>query len=337
MEVCPADTEETGEVATASKPPKQSVQPPDSPWQGKRVPTTGGLLSLTVSGCDLKGTFATAAALNMRHETRLRKLDVKKNAIGVSGRAPGDATVFLNALAASRTNFEAEIECGYLVHHDVVQKLVDVLAATQYLRDLTLNTNLPEDDGARLLRALALNGSVRVLNIKNFTFSDVVVSSLGELIRNNRCINYFTISFADVEEGRKQVRPICRMLDASILRNRELVSLEMKVGGYNHANLFTIKAALRRNMMNVHQAALFVNGCNERSVVLAFQEYRYSHSLTKALTRDGTLSEEDALVKIRDARTRFAAGTSFHTSVVKRSVAWEQHLRRATHTGKSGD
>ncbi|KAL1463919.1 hypothetical protein MTO96_027122 [Rhipicephalus appendiculatus] len=35
MEVCPADTEETGEVATTSKPLKQSVQPPIPLGRGK--------------------------------------------------------------------------------------------------------------------------------------------------------------------------------------------------------------------------------------------------------------------------------------------------------------
>ncbi|XP_049275547.1 uncharacterized protein LOC125760016 [Rhipicephalus sanguineus] len=241
-------------------------------------------------------------------------------------RATDDATVLLNAVADSRTNHEAKIECSYLMNHAVLQKLVDTLAETRFLRDLNLNTDLPGGDGASLLKALARNGSVRVLKISNFAFSESVILSLGQLIRDNRCINFFTIYLADNKEGAKQVRPICRMLGVSILRNRALVSLEVKVGGYNYANEFAIKATLRRNMMNVHQAARFVNGADERSAIVAFEELQNSYSLTKVLIQYFTMPEEDALAMIRDARTRLAAGYFTYTGVVMRSVACEPNL-----------
>ncbi|XP_049276101.1 uncharacterized protein LOC119372205 [Rhipicephalus sanguineus] len=346
----------------------------------------GGLLSLTVSACFLRETFATAAALNLRNDTRLKKLDVKQNFIGVGAlcemveamqvnsslgtlafsvvgrqttgvmdpffniichlqvssrldiswndpsgvdfaegvklcktssvfcelnrRATDDATVLLNAVASSRSIYKAKLECSYLMNHAVLQKLVDTLAATRFLRHLKLNTDLTGEDGDNLLNALARNDSIRVLKISNFTFDDSVMLPLGHLVRDNQCINFFTIAFTDDNEGAKQVRPICRMLSVSIPGNRALVSLEVKVGGYNYANDFAIKATLRRNMMNVHQAARFVNGCNERRAILAFKELQHSHSLTKVLTLDFNLPEEDALAKIRDARTRLAAISS---------------------------
>ncbi|KAH6921466.1 hypothetical protein HPB50_000675 [Hyalomma asiaticum] len=241
--------------------------------------------------------------------------------LDLNRREAEDANLLLEALASSSTCNSATLECGVFTIVTALQTLVTVIGATRFLRTLSLNVDLRMTDGLSLLVSLERNRSVQVLNLSNFPFNEYIVMALEGLISGNRCINVLDLSFPEAPENAKLQRLLGRMLKLAIPNNRMLVSFEVKVRRHTCATGFNVKETLRRNLMLVHRAARFVNGCDEKRLARAFELLQHAYSLIKFLTLDFTLPEEDALVRISKARTRLAANYFIYTGVVRARVA----------------
>ncbi|XP_070397113.1 uncharacterized protein [Dermacentor albipictus] len=248
-----------------------------------------------------------------------------------------DAMEFLDALATTRNIGVAWLECTISAEQIVIQKLIDTLARTKYLRHLLLRIYLTDADVASLFRSLEVNRSIAVLEIRCVTFRKRTAMALGRLVERNRSIAMFTIDLRESDVDREtQVRHICRELKNVIRRNRFVVSFSLPTEERECSNDPFVREALRHNVMLVNQAVRFVNGSLEKTDALAFEILHNCLSVQSSLRVNFNISNEAALGKIVEARERLTFNYFILAGVVKNKIVCRPHRKGKTTFDKLG-
>ncbi|KAH6922502.1 hypothetical protein HPB50_015162 [Hyalomma asiaticum] len=359
-----------------------------------RVPIKPGvLLNLTLDNCSLGDKFATAAAERLRHDTRLKVLDVSGNDISVIGltamvdaigthktletlvfyvrpqsaphpeamtplfeairhhrvssrlcifwwnpsaRAFSEGTnlcaasvlgvaldrfpdvgVLLDGVAASRSISTARLISSVALGHDVIRRLADVVRDTRHLRCLHLCVPISALEAIGLLTALKQNTSVEELELAQFTFDENASRALRKMVSVNRRISKLTISIWPTPDIETEALRVCHALREALCENHTLSSLVVEAGEHGPAKMSEFKNLVRRNMMQVHEAAHFVMGASAKRHALAFDVQKESRVLRETVSSSYNLTEDQAAKKIAEARYRLAMNYLYYTGVVR--------------------
>ncbi|KAH7974856.1 hypothetical protein HPB49_020442 [Dermacentor silvarum] len=257
-------------------------------------------------------------------------------------RGAEDATEFLDALATTRNIGVAWLECTISAEQTVIQKLIDTVARTKYLRKvllmhLVLRTYLTDPDVANLFRSLEGNRSIAVFEVRCVTFRKRIAMALGRLVERNRSIAMYTIDLRESDVDRvTQVRNICRELKEAIPRNRFAIAFSVLTEERECSSDPAIRDALRHNVMLVNQAVRFVNGSMEKTDALAFETLHSCMSVQSSLRVNFNISEESAHEKVVEARKRLAFNYFIIAGVVKDKIVCRPHRKRNTTFDKLG-
>ncbi|KAL1468576.1 hypothetical protein MTO96_041408, partial [Rhipicephalus appendiculatus] len=242
--------------------------------------------------------------------------------IDLDERTLEDATMILDTLVSYRQINSLTLVCTLTAAIPVIEKMIDSLGRIKYLRQLHLSVVLREPAVVAVFRALEVNRSIEMLFLNYIVFEKRIYRALGQLVENNRTINFLSI---DLEQsgGDKwtQLRFIIRELKETVPRNRYLISVSVVLAGDNRASDYQIKEALRRNIALVHQAIQFVNGSMTKTQALAFETLRRSYSVRLVMQDQFDIVESDAVAKIAAARDRLNKNYFSLTNVIKRGLA----------------
>ncbi|XP_037498607.1 uncharacterized protein LOC119372202 [Rhipicephalus sanguineus] len=245
--------------------------------------------------------------------------------LDLDNRSIEDATILLDTLVSYRQINALTMVCTHVADQEVIDKMIDSLGKTKYLRQLHLNIILKDTSVVAVFRALEVNCSIEMLFLNYIIFEKKTIKALGELIEHNKTINFLSIDLENSgDQNWNQLRSICYRLKEVVPRNRYLISVNVVFAGDNRAGDYQIKEALRRNIALVHNAIQFINGSMTKSDALAFETLRKSYSVRLVMQDQFGVAESDARLKIDAALDRLYQNYFILTNVVKHGLSCSQ-------------
>ena len=218
---------------------------------------------ITASGCQT----LTAA---LEHGGSLQSLDISENCIGDNG---------VKALCGSSLHQLRELVMeSCLIAEDGIAELGSLLSdASSSLRTLSLSQNRINEDACRkLVRMLAMNKTLRSLDLSSCHITDQAVAILAKgLEKDNNCsLSRLSVAFNSFgNEGATSI--------GSSLPNCELESLECQFNDFNEDGLEAIVRGLSQNTQLLDLFVLNGSSHQERAANLA-EEMKYWLLLNRA-------------------------------------------------------
>ncbi|KAL3236835.1 hypothetical protein MRX96_022092 [Rhipicephalus microplus] len=180
------------------------------------------------------------------------------------------------------------------------------IATTTVLRELSLTIFYQIWDHANhvesvLVRALAINKSIRRLCIDGITFNESETQVLAETLQSTRTMCYFSYYPRD----RQSTVSLFQKLSPNFSSNYTILELNGYLRQVGHHDLFIMDDVLHRNMSLVARAAHFVTGTRHRYLAAAAELVHSNPGLVDFIRKLASVDEGEALSRIKNSLKSF--------------------------------
>nr|XP_050033740.1 uncharacterized protein LOC126530511 [Dermacentor andersoni] len=186
--------------------------------------------------------------------------------------------------------------------------LAAYLASTRSLRMLSVIMSCWDHLEHTIVEGLFQNSSIEELHLENFALDDRDAAALGRWLSGNRRLHTLSVSLEVRKYGTRVVPPgagtLLSSLAASMEGNYALTCVHVD-GHWAHMPAWCLIAnTIRRNSGLLHNAAAFVLGSELRRAAIGFELVHWHPLLADIVQRAGSLSQEEAEMKIRESVQR---------------------------------
>ncbi|KAH8030614.1 hypothetical protein HPB51_010548 [Rhipicephalus microplus] len=198
------------------------------------------------------------------------------------------------------------------------------IAATTGLKELSLTIfreirDLVNHNESVLVRALAINKSIRRLCIKGISFNESETEVLTETLQSTRTLCYFSYYPRD----QQSTVSLFQKLSPNFSSNYTILELKGYMHQVDHHDLFIIDDVLHLNVSLVARVAHFVTGTRRRYLAAAAELVHSSPGLVESVGILASVDEGEARSRIKNSLKSFSGLDDFMrlAGVVKYGVS----------------
>ncbi|KAL3205766.1 hypothetical protein MRX96_040659 [Rhipicephalus microplus] len=198
------------------------------------------------------------------------------------------------------------------------------IAATTVLKELSLTIFRRIRDHANhsesvLVRALAINKSIRRLHIDLICFNESEAQVLAEALQSTRTMCYFSY----YPEDWQSTASLFQKLSTNFSSNYTFLGLNWYRRHIDHQDLFILDDVVHRNVSLVARAAHFVTGTRHRYLAAAAELVHFNPGLVESVRKLTSIDEDEALSRIKNSLKSFSELDDFMrlAGVVKYGVS----------------
>ncbi|KAL3236840.1 hypothetical protein MRX96_022096 [Rhipicephalus microplus] len=186
------------------------------------------------------------------------------------------------------------------------------IAATTVLKELSLTIFREIQDHANhsksvLVRALAINKSIRRLRIDRICFNESEAQVLAEALQSTRTICYFSY----YPEDWQSTASLFQKLSTNFSSNYTILGLNGYRRHIHHHDLFIMDDVVHRNVSLVARAAHFVTGTRYRYLAAAAELVHFNPGLAESVRKLASIDEDEALSRIKHSLESFSELNDF--------------------------
>ncbi|KAH8030613.1 hypothetical protein HPB51_010547 [Rhipicephalus microplus] len=198
------------------------------------------------------------------------------------------------------------------------------IAATTVLKELSLTIFREIRDHVNhnesvLVRALAINKSIRRLHIDRLCFNESEAQALADILQSTRTMCYFSY----YPEDWQYTTLLFQKLSTNFSSNYTILGLNGYIHQVDHHDLFILDDVVHRNVSLVARAAHFVTGTRHRYLAAAVELVHFNPGLVESVRKLASIDEDEALSRIKNSLKSFSELDDFMrlAGVVKHGVS----------------